>query len=65
MMLTIESPALETERTCSAPGTPITAVSIGYETRCSTSVAARPGASVTTTTWLLVRSGKASTGRSR
>src|SRR5258708_25298928 len=60
--VTMESPILERDRTSSCFGIPMKASSSGQVTCCSTSPGAIPGASVTTTTWLFVRSGKASTG---
>src|SRR5215831_2190106 len=61
-MVTTERPSLEIDRTLSVFGTPITAVSMGYVTSCSTSVGGSPGHSVVITTWLFVRSGNASMG---
>src|SRR4029077_334424 len=52
----------ERERTSCLFGRPSIARSMGYVTSCSTSLGGSDGASVTTTTWLFVRSGKASTG---
>src|ERR1043166_5636555 len=58
--VTTDSAALEIERTRSIPGRPSIAVSIGKVTSCSTSTGESPGASVITSTWLGVKSGKAS-----
>jgi len=52
----------ETERTRVTPGMPLSAVSIGTVTSCSTSSGAMPPASVSTVTCGLFRSGNTSTG---
>ena len=63
MMLTIVNSSFEVERTNCRCGNPSIDVSIGKVTSCSTSTGDIPGACADTTTWLFVRSGKASTGR--
>ena len=59
---TKESPPPELERIVETPGMPLTAASIGTVTRCSTSSAVRPPASVWMTTRGTWMSGKTSTG---
>ena len=58
----IEMPAAETDRTRVTPGVPAIAISMGKVTIRSTSSGERPPASVITTTLVLLRSGKTSTG---
>src|SRR5665647_801727 len=63
--VTTDSPALETERTCSRRGSPRMAVSTGKVTNRSTSGGDMPGDVDITSTWMLVTSGKASMGMRR
>ena len=58
---TTEKPVVDEERTRRTPVAPLTAVSMGNVTSCSTSSAAMPPASVMTTTVGAFRSGKTST----
>jgi hypothetical protein len=58
-----EMSARDTERSSTIPGTPLSAFSIGKVTLRSTSRAERPGASVSTDTWMPEMSGIASMGR--
>ena len=58
---TTEKPVVDEERTRRTLVAPLTAVSIGKVTNCSTSSAAMPPASVMTTTVGAFRSGKTST----
>ena len=57
----MENPLVDDERTRRTCVAPLTAVSMGKVTSCSTSSAAMPPASVMTTTVGAVRSGKTST----
>ncbi len=59
---TMERPTPEVERTRVTPGMPLSAVSSGKVTSCSTSSGAMPPASVSTVTSGLLRSGNTSTG---
>lgn|GEM_PF-6270186 len=61
-MVTTERPKRENECTSTRPGMVAIACSTGKETRRSMSPAASEGATVYTTTWLLVMSGMASIG---
>jgi hypothetical protein len=65
MIVIAEMSARDTERSSTIPGTPLSAFSIGKVTLRSTSSADRPGASVSTDTWIPEMSGIASIGRLR
>src|SRR5260221_498039 len=58
----MDKPTPEVERTRVTPGIPLSAVSMGKVTSCSTSSGAMPPASVSTVTNGLLRSGNTSTG---
>lgn len=58
----MDRPTPDTERTRVTPGMPLSEVSIGKDTSCSTSSGAMPPASVSTVTTGLFRSGNTSTG---
>ena len=60
----MEKPVVDDERTRLTPAAPLTLVSMGKVTSCSTSSGAMPFASVMTTTVGAVRSGKTSTSMS-
>jgi len=60
MMVMTERPWIDTERSDSTPGTPLTAFSIGWVTSTSTCSAVRPGASAWMPTWGGANSGKTS-----
>ena len=62
---TIEIPAVLEERTRRTPCAPVSVLSIGKVTSRSISIAAKPGASVSTVTVGAVRSGNTSTGMRR
>ncbi len=62
---TMEMPGAEALRTLRVPATPLTADSIGYVMTRSTSMGARPVASVTMVTRGALTSGSTSTGMSR
>ena len=62
-MVTTDSPKREKERTSSSSGMVATLCSTGKDTSRSMSLAASEGATVYTTTWLVVMSGTASMGK--
>ncbi len=61
MIVTAETAVRLTDRISSSPGMPFIAISTGKVRYCSTSSGDRPGAVVSTETWVLVTSGTAST----